>query len=78
VPVRVFQLKVPTFALEVRNGQRRLIRLPQSAHLTVDASVDGQKEIEVGYEGTRVMVFVSDLSDRADEVSKPGSAGGGT
>ena len=73
---RVFQFKVPTFALEVRNGQKRLVRLPQFARIVVDdAGIEGAKEIEVDYGGSRVMIFASDLTDRAVEIDRASDRG---
>jgi hypothetical protein len=67
MPLGRYRLKNPTLALHDEGGRHVARTVPAGAVVLVDgATFDGNKLVEVSWDGTKVMMFTEDLKSRAD------------
>jgi hypothetical protein len=64
-----FRITNPTIALFQEDGRHVAHTVPQGAIIRVDsAAFDGDKLVDVVWDGKRVMMFTQDLRSRAEAV----------
>ncbi len=66
MPLGRYRLKTPTLALLQDDGRQVARTVPAGAIVVVDGTLDGDKLVEVQWDGQKLMMFVQDLQSRAD------------
>ena len=69
---RSFRLKTPTLGILSidSNGHRIPVTLPLHAVVTVEAEpLDGNRLVDVLWEGKTIMMFTQDLRERGEEIT---------
>ena len=66
---RRFKLKERTLAIEVLNSERRAVTIPAGAMIRVASGhSDGDRTIDVLWEGRKVEIFTCELNMRGTEI----------
>jgi hypothetical protein len=66
MPLARYRLKTPTLALLEDDGRHVARTVPAGAIVAVDGKSDGDKLIEVQWDGQKLMMFVQDFRSRAE------------
>ncbi len=67
MPLERYRIASPTLALFQEDGRHVARTVPAGAIITVDnGAFDGNKLIDVTWEGKKVMMFTQDLRSRAE------------
>jgi hypothetical protein len=68
-----FRIQTPTLAILSQDGHRIPITIPQGATVeVVEAPLDGNRLVDVKWEGKTVMMFSIDLSERGARIDGGG------
>jgi len=71
MPLGRFRIKNPTIALFHEDGRHVAHTVPEGAVIRVDsAAFDGDKLVDVTWDGKKVMMFTQDLRSRAEAVTE--------
>jgi hypothetical protein len=69
-----YRLKTPTLAIVVRDGQNAPITIPSGAEIeVVNGPLDGNRLLDVAWEGKTVMMFTTDIRERGERLDGAGS-----
>jgi hypothetical protein len=70
MPIRRYRITNPTIAVFLEDGRHVAHMVPGGAVVTIDtAALDGDRLVDVTWEGKKVMMFAQDLRSRAVSVS---------
>ena len=72
---RRFKLENPTMAVDVVDGKRVMVTVPAGAVIKVVSGPisEGDRLVDVVWEGRTVAMFTSDLTVRGTEIKEPGT-----
>ena len=71
MPLGRFRIMNPTIALFHEDGRHVAHTVPEGAVVRVDsAAFDGDKLVDVTWDGKKVMMFTQDLRSRAEAVAE--------
>ena len=74
MPVGRFRITNPTIALLLEDGRHVAHTVPQGAVIRVDSvAFDGDKLVDVTWDGKKVMMFTQDLRSRAEAITEAGT-----
>lgn len=69
-----FRMKTPTLAIMAHDGQNTPITIPVGAVVeVVDGPLDGNRLLDVQWNGKTVMMFTTDIRERGERVVADGS-----
>ncbi len=64
-----FRMKTPTLAIMAQDGVKVPVMIPKGAEVEVlDGPLNGNRLVDVRWEGKTVMVFTNDVRDRGERV----------
>jgi hypothetical protein len=68
-----FRIQTPTLAILSQDGHRIPITIPQGATIEViDGPLDGNRLVDVNWEGKTLMMFTIDLRERGARIDGDG------
>jgi len=71
MPLGCFRIKNPTIALFHEDGRHVAHTVPEGAVIRVDrAAFDGDRLVDVTWDGKKVMMFTQDLRSRAEALAE--------
>ena len=71
MPLGLFRIKSPTIALFHEDGRHVARTVSEGVIIRVDsAAFDGDKLVDVTWDGKKVMMFTQDLRSRAEAVTE--------
>ena len=65
---RRYRFKTATLAIMPHDGQKILITIPTGGEIEVYDPLDGDRLLDVEWEGTLVMMFAIDIRERAERI----------
>ena len=69
-----FRMKTPTLAIMTQDGAKIPVMIPKGAEVEVlDGPLNGNRLVDVRWEGKTVMVFTNDIRDRGERLETVGS-----
>ena len=71
MPLVRYRITHPTIALFEQDGRHVADTVPEGGIIEIGIPLDGDKLVEVVWEGKRVMMFTQDLRKRAESVNGP-------
>ena len=64
-----FRMKTPTLAIMAQDGAKIPVMIPKGAEVEVlDGPLNGNRLVDVRWEGKTVMVFTNDIRDRGERL----------
>jgi len=64
-----FRMKTPTLAIMTQDGAKIPVMVPKGAEVEVlDGPLNGNRLVDVRWEGKTVMVFTNDIRDRGERL----------
>jgi hypothetical protein len=64
-----YRIKTPTLAILEQDGQKLPLTIPLHARIRLlDGPLDGNRLVDVEWEGKRVMMFTTDIRERGELV----------
>jgi hypothetical protein len=65
-----FRMKIPTLAITTQDGANIAVMIPKGAEVEViDGPLNGNRLVDVRWDGKTVMVFTNDIRDRGERVT---------
>ena len=65
-----FRMKIPTLAIMTQDGANIAVMIPKGAEVEViDGPLNGNRLVDVRWDGKTVMVFTNDIRDRGERVT---------
>ena len=62
-----YRIKSPTIAISLQDGRHVALTVPSGAIITVE-KIDGNKLVEVTWDGTIYLMFAQDIRARGEEI----------
>ena len=67
-----FRMKTPTLAILTEDHAKIPVMIPKGAEVEIlDGPLNGNRLVDVRWEGKTVMVFTNDIRDRGERVDAP-------
>jgi len=64
-----FRMKTPTLAIMAQDGAKIPVMIPKGAEVEIlDGPLNGNRLVDVRWEGKTVMVFTNDIRDRGERL----------
>ncbi len=68
-----FRMRTPTFAIMTQDGAKIPVIIPKGAEVQViDGPLNGNRLVDVRWDGKTVMVFTNDIRDRGELLDSVG------
>ena len=69
-----FRMKSPTLAIMAQDGAKIPVMIPKGAEVEIlDGPLNGNRLVDVRWEGKSIMVFTNDIRDRGEPLDTVGS-----
>jgi len=76
IPGKRYRLNTPTLAIANEDGQHHPVTVPRGAVVkVVDGPLDGNRLVDVRWEGKTVMMFTTDIRERCQPLDGDGQTG---